>query len=110
MTSKQGRHWSREGERGDLIGPRYAKSTVVSLKDVIAETHSLVSLPQWILNFQCFFLKRRTVVCVNFLVGKKCYVYCAGVHLGITPIGLGYVTVRYLFPAQKEGQNRSLNI
>ena len=44
VTSKQGRHWSREGERGDLIGPRYAESTVVSHKDVIAETHSSVRL------------------------------------------------------------------
>ena len=58
VTSKQGRHWSREGERGDLIGPRYAESTVVSLKDVIAETHSLVSLTQWNVIFQCFLQKK----------------------------------------------------
>ena len=44
VTSKQGRHWSREGERGDLIGPRYAEYTVVSLKDVIGSVNTLISL------------------------------------------------------------------
>ena len=76
VTSKQGRHWSREGERGDLIGPRYAESTVVSLKDVIAETHSLLHVCSLIhtvlrlLFFSGFFSKEGQGVC-QFFGGKK---------------------------------------